>query len=89
MVAITSWIAPGGGIGLMASLGSPRWLPAGWVGGVAVGAAGAFVGGGLLTVLAGRTLGGVDLERLTVAGAAAVVVLGALRHAELAEPRAP
>lgn len=57
MAAITTWIALGGGIGLLASLGSPRWSPAGWAGAVAVGAAGAFVGGGLLTVPpAGRSV---------------------------------
>ena len=72
MAAIASWIALGGGIGLMAALGSPRWFPAGVA--VAVGAAGAFVGGGLVTTLAGRTLGGVDIERLTAAGAAALLV---------------
>ena len=88
MAAITTWIALGAGIGLMAGVRSPGRFPAGWLGAVAAGAAGAFVGGGLVTIFATRAIGGVDLERLAAGGAVAIVVIGALRHAQVAEPRA-
>lgn len=88
MGAIASWIALGAGIGLVASIRSPGRFPAGPAGAIAAGAAGAFVGGGLVTIFVTRAVGGVDLGRLAAGGAIAAVVVAALRHAEHAEPRA-
>lgn len=88
MGAIASWIALGAGIGLVAAIRSPGRFPDGMAGAIAAGAAGAFVGSGLVTIFATRTVGGVDLDRLAVGGAIAAVVVAALRHAQHAEPRA-
>lgn len=87
MVAITSWIATGGGIGLVAAAMSSAAYPAGRLGAALVGAAGAFLGGGLITLLADRALSRVDVLSLVVAATAAAVVLAAVRSAQFAEPR--
>jgi uncharacterized membrane protein YeaQ/YmgE (transglycosylase-associated protein family) len=87
MAVIASWLMLGGGIGFIAATLSPARFPAGRAGATAVGAAGAFVGGGAMTLLAGRSSARVDLETLVAAAALAAVVLSALRHAQLAEPR--
>ena len=88
MAAIATWIVLGAGIGLAAAVRWPARFPAGRLGAIAAGAAGAFVGGGLVTIFATRAIGGVDLERLAAAGAVAILVLGGLGHAQVAEPRA-
>jgi uncharacterized membrane protein YeaQ/YmgE (transglycosylase-associated protein family) len=88
MTVIATWIALGAAIGLVAAIRSPERFPAGWAGAIAAGAAGAFVGGGLVTIYASRGMGGVDLDRLAAGGVAAVVVVAALRQAQVAEPRA-
>lgn len=87
MAAVATWLVLGGGIGLMAATLSPARFPAGRAGTTAVGAAGAFVGGGVMTLLAGHRSGRVDFETLVAAAALAAVVLSALRHAQFAEPR--
>lgn len=88
MAAIATWVVLGGGIGLIAATLSPAQFPAGWAGAIATGAAGAFVGGGVLTLLLGHGGGRLDVESLAAAAALAAVALSALRHAQLAEPRA-
>jgi uncharacterized membrane protein YeaQ/YmgE (transglycosylase-associated protein family) len=88
MTVIATWVALGAAIGLVAAIRSPERFPAGWAGAIAVGAAGAFVGGGLVTIFASRAMGGVDLDRLAAGGVAAAVVVAALRQAQLAEPGA-
>jgi len=88
MTVIAIWIAFGGAIGLVAAIRSPERFPAGWPGAIAAGAAGAFVGGGLVTIFANRAMGGVDLDRLAAGVAVAAVVVAALRQAQLAEPSA-
>jgi uncharacterized membrane protein YeaQ/YmgE (transglycosylase-associated protein family) len=88
MTAIATWIALGAAIGLVAAIRSPERFPAGWPGAIAIGAAGAFVGGGLVTILANRAMAGVDLDGLAAGGVLAAVVVAALRQAQVAEPRA-
>jgi uncharacterized membrane protein YeaQ/YmgE (transglycosylase-associated protein family) len=88
MVAIASWIAMGGGIGLVATAISSVAFPAGRWGAALAGAAGAFLGGGLFTLLADRALTRVDVLSLAAAATAAAVLLAAVRSAQLAEPRA-
>jgi uncharacterized membrane protein YeaQ/YmgE (transglycosylase-associated protein family) len=87
MVAITSWLALGGGIGLLAAAISSVAFPAGHAGAALAGAAGAFLGGGLFTLLADRALSRVDVVSLTAAATASAVVLAAVRSAQFAEPR--
>jgi uncharacterized membrane protein YeaQ/YmgE (transglycosylase-associated protein family) len=87
MVAIASWIAMGGGIGFVAAALSPAAFPAGRAGAVIAGAAGAFLGGGLLSLLADRALTRVDVLSLAASATAAAVVLAAVRSAQFAEPR--
>jgi uncharacterized membrane protein YeaQ/YmgE (transglycosylase-associated protein family) len=87
MAAITSWVALGSGIGLVAAAVSPAAYPAGRTGAVLAGAAGAFLGGGLFTLLADRHLSRIDALGLAIAATAAAVVLAAVRSAQFAEPR--
>ena len=87
MVAIASWIAVGGGIGLVAVAISSVAFPAGRAGAALAGAAGAFLGGGLFTLLADRALSRVDVLSLAAAATAAAAVLAAVRSAQYAEPR--
>jgi uncharacterized membrane protein YeaQ/YmgE (transglycosylase-associated protein family) len=87
MVAIASWLALGGGIGLMAAAISSVAFPAGRLGAALAGAAGAFLGGGLFTLLADRVLSRVDVLSLASAATAAAVMLAAVRSAQFAEPR--
>jgi hypothetical protein len=87
MVAIASWVAIGGGIGVTAAAISSLAYPATRAGAGLVGAAGAFLGGGLFTLLADRALSRVDVLSLAAAATAAAVVLAALRSAQYAEPR--
>ena len=87
MVAIVSWVVVGGGIGLLAAAISPVAFPAGRLGAALAGAAGAFLGGGLFTLLADRALSRVDVLTLASAATAAAVVLAAVRSAQFAEPR--
>jgi uncharacterized membrane protein YeaQ/YmgE (transglycosylase-associated protein family) len=87
MVAIASWIAVGGGIGLVAVAISSAAFPAGRAGAALAGAAGAFLGGGLFTLLADRALSRMDVLSLAAAATAAAVVLAAVRSAQYAEPR--
>jgi uncharacterized membrane protein YeaQ/YmgE (transglycosylase-associated protein family) len=86
MVAIVSWVAAGGGIGLAAAAITSAAFPAGRAGAAIAGAAGAFLGGGLFTLLADRGLGRVDVLSLAAAATAAAVVLAAVRGAQYAEP---
>jgi uncharacterized membrane protein YeaQ/YmgE (transglycosylase-associated protein family) len=88
MVAITSWVAVGGGIGFVAAAISSVAFPAGRPGAALAGAAGAFLGGGLFTLLADRGLSRVDVLSLAAAATAAAVLLAAVRSAQFAEPRA-
>ena len=87
MAAIATWVVIGAGIGLMAGTLSPARYPAGLAGATAAGTAGAFVGGGIVTLLEGQRGGRVDIETLAAAAVLAAVVLSALRHAQIAEPR--
>jgi uncharacterized membrane protein YeaQ/YmgE (transglycosylase-associated protein family) len=87
MVAIASWVALGGGIGVIAAAMSPVAFPAGRAGAALAGAAGAFLGGGLFTLLADRALSRVDALGLAAAATAAAVLLAAVRSAQFAEPR--
>jgi uncharacterized membrane protein YeaQ/YmgE (transglycosylase-associated protein family) len=87
MVAIVSWLVIGGGIGLMAAAISSVAFPAGRLGAALAGAAGAFLGGGLFTLLADRALSRVDVLSLASAATAAAVLLAAVRTAQFAEPR--
>ncbi len=87
MVAIASWVAMGGGIGLVAAAISSVAFPAGRAGAALAGAAGAFVGGGLFTLLADRALSRLDVVSLAAAATAAAGVLAAVRSAQFAEPR--
>jgi uncharacterized membrane protein YeaQ/YmgE (transglycosylase-associated protein family) len=87
MVAIASWVALGGGIGVIAAAISPVAFPAGRAGAALAGAAGAFLGGGLFTLLADRALSRVDALGLAAAATAAAVLLAAVRSAQFAEPR--
>jgi uncharacterized membrane protein YeaQ/YmgE (transglycosylase-associated protein family) len=87
MTAIGTWIVFGAAIGLVAAIRSPERFPAGWPGAIAGGAAGAFVGGGLVTILASQETAGIDLDRLAAGGAVAAAVVAALRHAQRVEPR--
>jgi uncharacterized membrane protein YeaQ/YmgE (transglycosylase-associated protein family) len=72
---------------LTAAVISSVAYPAGRAGAVLVGAAGAFLGGGLFTLLADRALSRVDVLSLAAAATAAAVVLAAVRSAQYAEPR--
>ena len=87
MVAIASWLAVGGGIGLAAAAMSSVAFPAGRAGAALAGAAGAFLGGGLFTLLADRALSRLDVLSLAPAATAAAVLLAAVRSAQFAEPR--
>jgi len=62
-------------------------FPAGRLGAALAGAAGAFLGGGLFTLLADRHLSRIDALGLAIAATAAAVVLAAVRSAQFAEPR--
>ena len=72
----------------MAAASSSVAFPAGRLGAALAGAAGAFLGGGLFTLLADRGLTRVDVLSLAAAATAAAVVLAAVRSAQFAEPRA-
>ena len=71
----------------MAAAISPVAFPAGRLGAALAGAAGAFLGGGLFTLLTDRALSRVDVLSLASAATAAAVVLAAVRSAQFAEPR--
>lgn len=87
MAAIASWVAIGGGIGLVAATASSVAFPAGRLGAALAGAAGAFLGGGFFTLIADRHLSHVDPLSLVIAATMAVIVLAAVRSAQFAEPR--
>lgn len=89
MSAISSWVVMGALVGLVADTVSDAELPGGRLGSAIVGAAGAFVGGGVLTLFADRSLRGVDLLALAVAAVTAAVVVRATTRAHYAEPRPP
>jgi uncharacterized membrane protein YeaQ/YmgE (transglycosylase-associated protein family) len=88
MAAIASWVAIGGGIGLVAAATSSATFPAGRPGAALAGAAGAFLGGGSYTLIADRHLSRVDPVSLVIAAALAAILLAAVRSAQFAEPRA-
>ena len=62
-------------------------FPAGRLGAALAGAGGAFLGGGMFTLLADRALSRVDVLSLAAAATAAAVLLAAVRSAQFAEPR--
>jgi uncharacterized membrane protein YeaQ/YmgE (transglycosylase-associated protein family) len=87
MASIASWVAIGGGIGLVAATASSVAFPAGRLGTTLAGAAGAFLGNGFFTLIADRHLSHVDPLSLVIAATMAVIVLAAVRSAQFAEPR--
>jgi uncharacterized membrane protein YeaQ/YmgE (transglycosylase-associated protein family) len=87
VIAIVSWITLGASIGLVASTLSPEAFPGGRVGALVAGAAGAFFGGGLLTLVVDRGIVRLNLASLAAATVTAALVLAAFRRAQYAEPR--
>lgn len=87
MTAIASWLAVGAAVGVFAGWLSPDAFPAGRAGGSIAGAAGAFVGGGSVAMIAERGVARVDFLSLAVACLTAALVLAAIRKAQYAEPR--
>jgi uncharacterized membrane protein YeaQ/YmgE (transglycosylase-associated protein family) len=87
MAAIASWIALGGLVGYVATMLSRAEFPGGRAGASVAGAAGAFVGGGVVTLLASGDVGSIDVLSLAAAAAGAAVVLAAVHKAQWAAPR--
>ena len=86
MIAIIGWIVLGAAVGAVAARLSPEAFPGGRAGGSVAGAAGAFLGCGLLTLVADRGVARFDLRSLAVAIIAAAMLLAAIRKAQHAEP---
>jgi uncharacterized membrane protein YeaQ/YmgE (transglycosylase-associated protein family) len=67
----------------------PARFPGGLAGTVGSATVGAFLGGASFTVLAGRSVGDLDLASLFVALLGAALLLVAMRKAGYTEPRTP
>jgi len=87
VLAIVSWIGLGAAIGLISSAQSPDLFPAGRLGALVAGAAGAFVGGGVVALVADHGIARFNFASLVAAAVTAYLVLAATRRAQYAEPR--
>jgi len=88
-MSIVSWLALGALIGVLANWVMPRRFPGGLLGTIAGGTAGAFLGGGIFTLLGGRGVSGFDLASQFIALIGAGLLLAAVRKAAYTEPWAP
>jgi uncharacterized membrane protein YeaQ/YmgE (transglycosylase-associated protein family) len=87
VTAIVSWILLGLTAGLVEQRISPAAFPGGPVGESIAGAAGGFIGGGLVALVAHRGAARLDVGSLAAAALTAVLVIAAFRKAHHAEPR--
>ena len=92
-MSILGWIVLGVIIGALVNRFLPARFPGGLPGTVLGGAAGAFIGGGIFTVIADRPVSGFDLISLVIALFSAALLLSLIRKANGAgtdaEPRFP
>jgi uncharacterized membrane protein YeaQ/YmgE (transglycosylase-associated protein family) len=88
-MSIVSWLALGTLIGVLTNHVVPGRFPGGLLGTIAGGTAGAFLGGAIFTLLAGRGVSGLDLMSLLIALAGAGLLLAAVRKAAYSDPWAP
>ena len=86
-MSIVGWILIGAAAGLLANRLVPGRFPGGVLGTLFGGMAGAFIGGGVFSLIADRGVSGLDLISVLIAFIGAVLLLTAIRKAEYAEPR--
>ena len=88
-MGIISWILLGTIVGLVADWFVPGKFPGGVFGTVLGGMAGAFLGGAFFSLIAARSVEGLDFVSLLIAFVGAVLLLTIVRKAGHAEPRLP
>lgn len=87
-MGVISWIVVGAVVGFVVNRLAPDMLPGGVAGTVFAAVAGAFLGGAIFTLVAGRTENSVDLVSLPMALVGAALLMGIIRKAHQVESAA-